>query len=124
MKHILTGLTAAAFVAVLAMPAFAKTETVTGQLVDTACYSKDKANTGNEHKGMGATCAQDCAKKGTPVALLTSDGKVYQVTGGLAANNNAKLVPHMSHTMEITGDVTEKDGKMMITANDIKMIKK
>lgn len=124
MKHILTGLTAAAFVAVLAMPVFAKTETVTGQLVDTACYSKDKANTGNEHKGMGATCAQDCAKKGTPVALLTSDGKVYQVTGGLAANNNAKLVPHMSHTMEITGDVTEKDGKMMITANDIKMIKK
>ncbi len=124
MKHILTGLTAAAFVAVLAMPVFAKTGTVTGQLVDTACYSKDKANTGNEHKGMGATCAQDCAKKGTPVALLTSDGKVYQVTGGLAANNNAKLVPHMSHTMEITGDVTEKDGKMMITANDIKMIKK
>lgn len=124
MKHILTGLTAAAFVAVLAMPAFAKTETVTGQLVDTACYSKDKANTGNEHKGMGATCAQDCAKKGTPVALLTSDGKVYQVTGGLAADNNAKLVPHMSHTMEITGDVTEKDGKTMIAANDIKMIKK
>src|ERR1700730_5959769 len=98
MKHILTGLTTAAFVTVLAMPAFAKTETVTGQLVDTACYSKDQANTGNEHKGMGATCAQDCAKKGTPVALLTSDGKVYQVTGDLAADKNAKLVPHMAHT--------------------------
>lgn len=124
MKPIWTGVTAVALLAILAMPAFANTETVTGQLVDTACYSKDKANTGNEHKGMGATCAQDCAKKGTPVALLTSDGKLYQVGGGLAASNNAKLVPHMSHTVEITGDVTEKDGKTMIAANDVKMIKK
>jgi hypothetical protein len=124
MKYIFSGVTVAALVILVALPAFAKTETLTGRLVDTACYSKDHANTGNAHKGMPDTCAQDCAKKGTPVALLTDDGKVYQVTGALAANNNAKLVPHMSHVMEITGDVTEKDGKMMIAANDIKMIKK
>jgi hypothetical protein len=30
---------------------------------------------------------------GRPVALLTSDGKVYSVTGDLAADKNAKLVP-------------------------------
>jgi hypothetical protein len=59
---------------------------------------------------------------GRPVALLTSDGKVYSVTGDLAADKNAKLVPHMSHKVELTGDVTEKDGKMMIAATTLKMI--
>ncbi len=107
------GLTAALFVVSLAAPVFAKTETVKGELVDQACYMKDKKNVGASHK----ECADTCAKKGQPVALLTADGKVYQVTGGLAAENNAKLVPHMSHTVEITGDVSEKDGKLMIAAD-------
>ena len=35
------------------------------------------------------------------------DGKVYQITGELAANMNEKIVPHVAHTVEITGDVTE-----------------
>ena len=38
--------------------------------------------------------------------------------------NNAKLVAHVSHTVEVTGDVSEKDGKMMIAADSLKMIKK
>jgi len=48
-------------------------------------------------KGDTKDCAIACAKMGRPVALLTSDGKVYSVTGDLAADKNAKLVPHMSH---------------------------
>jgi hypothetical protein len=71
---------------------------------------------------MPETCAQDCAKKGSPVALVTTDGKVYMVTGDVAANSNAKLVPHMSHVMELTGDVTESGGKTTIAATDLKMI--
>jgi hypothetical protein len=65
-----------------------------------------------------------CAKKGQPLALLTSDGKVYTIAGDLAANNNAKLIPHISHTVEITGDTMDMSGKMMITAADLKMISK
>jgi hypothetical protein len=124
MRKFAAGLSAALFVATLAAPAFAKTETITGRLVDLACYTKDNANVPNAHKGMGETCAQDCAKKGLPSALVTDDGKVYQITGDLAANNNAKIVPHMSHKMQLTGDVTEKGGKMMIAATDLKMLGK
>jgi hypothetical protein len=113
MRRIAAGLTAVAFVLSLGAPAFAKTETVKGELVDQNCYTKDKKNAGASHK----ECADTCAKKGQPVAIVTADGKVYQVTGGLAAENNAKLVPHMTHTVEITGDVTEKDGKMTIAAD-------
>src|SRR5919197_4568377 len=120
MRQAAAGLTSALFVVSLAAPAFATTETIKGELVDQACYMKDKKNVGASHK----ECADTCAKKGQPVALLTADGKVYQVTGALAAEKNAKLVPHMSHTVEITGDVTEKDGKWMIAADagSLKMI--
>ena len=44
-------------------------------------------------------CAISCAKKGRPMALLTSDGKVYTIAGDLAASNNEKLVSHISHTV-------------------------
>ena len=122
MRRISAGLTVAACVAALAAPAFARTETVKGELVDQACYMKDKKNVGASHK----ECAETCAKKGQPVAIVTADGKVYQVTGALAADNNAKLVPHLTHTVEITGDVSEKDGKMMIAgdAGALKMVSK
>lgn len=121
MRKLFAGLTAAAFVLALGAPAFAKTETIKGELVDQGCYTKDHAkNVGASHQ----ECAQTCAKKGLPVALVTDAGKVYTVTGDLAANSNAKLVAHMSHTVELTGDVTEKDGKMTIAAADLKMVKK
>ena len=61
--------------------------------------------------------------KSSLLGLLTGDGKVYQITGGLAANKNAKLVPHMSHAVKITGDVSEKDGVATIAANDLEMVK-
>lgn len=124
MRNTFTGIAAAAFVLALVVPAFAATETVKGQVVDQTCYSKDKANNGKDHKMPQdvTDCAIDCAKKGAPLALLTADGKLYQITGGLAAEKNAKLVPHVSHTVEITGEVTEKDGKKMIASDTLKML--
>ena len=127
MRDVFVGLTVAAFVVALGTPALAATQTVTGQLIDESCYKMDKSNTGIDHKmpkGDTKDCAIACAKGGRPVALVTSDGKVYTVTGDLAAEKNAKLVPHLSHTVALTGDVTEKDGKAMIAAANLKMISK
>src|SRR5262245_10912593 len=125
MKKLFALLSAAAIVVGFSLPALAATETITGKLIDKSCYDHDKTATGNDHKMGGkdvAGCAAICAKKGQPVALLTSDGKVYTVKGGLAADNNAKLVAHMSHTVSITGDVTTTDGAMTVTASELKMI--
>lgn len=110
------GLLMAAVMLVNGAPAFAKSMTVTGKLVDEGCGLKPAA-------GMPADCQTECAKRGEPVALLTADGKVYRVGGGLAANNNAKLIAHMGHTVEITGDVVEKDGKQLLSADALKMAK-
>ena len=79
----------------LSAPVFAAPQTISGRLVDETCYKMNKVNTGVAHKMPADTpgCAVTCAKMGLPIALLTDDGKVYNVTGDLAANNNAKLVP-------------------------------
>jgi hypothetical protein len=125
MRKMLGGLIVAAFVFALGSPAFAKTETVKGQIVDQACYTMDKSNTGVDHKmpkGDTKDCALACAKAGRPMAILTSDGKLYELGGGLAAEKNAKIIPHISHTVEVTGEVTEKDGKLVIVADALKMI--
>ncbi len=127
MRKMFAALMAAAFViAFMNAPALARTETVKGKIVDEACYSMDKANNaGKDHKmpkGDTADCAAACAKAGRPMAILTDDGKVYELSGGLAADKNAKIIPHITHTVEVTGDVTEKDGKMLIAADSLKMI--
>ena len=107
-----------------AVPVSAKMETVTGQVIDLYCYSRNKQDTGMDHRD-GRECAWACIKwEGQPVGLLTADGKVYQLTGAIVAGNNAKVAPHLTHTVTVTGDVTEKDGMMMIAASDLTMVKK
>ena len=125
MHKLFAGVVAAACVIGLGGTAFAKTETITGQIVDSACYKMDKTNTGADHKmpkGPAKDCAVECAKNGNTMALLTSDGKLYELAGGLAANKNEKIVPHVGHTVEVTGDVMDHDGSMMIMADTLKMI--
>jgi hypothetical protein len=127
MKTMSVAFTVAAFVMALGAPAFAKTETIKGQIVDESCYKMDKSNTGVDHKmpkGDTKDCATGCAKAGRPMAILTADGKVYELAGGLAADKNAKIIAHVGHTVEVTGDVMDHGDKMMITADTLKMISK
>ncbi len=67
--------------ALMALPAFAadppaqktpKQVTVTGEIVDLACYL-DHGARGMKHQ----QCALTCLKNGEPMGLLTSEGKVY-----------------------------------------------
>jgi hypothetical protein len=104
-------------------PVMAKTETVTGQVVDLYCYNVEtKANAGMDHT-QGRACAYACAKwEGQPVGLVTADGKVYQLAGALVANSNAKIVPHLTHTVTVTGDVSDKNGIMVLSATDVSMV--
>jgi len=66
-------LAGAALFAWLAAPALAA-DTVTGEVVDLACYLP------HPESGKGAShrkCAETCAKKGLPIGLLTDDKQVY-----------------------------------------------
>ena len=122
MRRMLWAATVLAFVVALGAPAFAETKTVKGEIIDIQCYTKKDANVGEAHKNCGTTCA----KKGAALGVLaTENGKpvVYTITGDYTANNNEKLVPHFAHMVEVTGEVTEKDGKKTIAVKDLKMQK-
>ena len=98
----------------------AQTRTITGQVVCLVCYARNHANTGADHDD-GRMCAQACIKwEGNPAGVLTGEGKVYQLAGGVVANNNAKVLPFIGRKVSVTGEVYEKDGMTMIRAAEIK----
>jgi hypothetical protein len=121
----LVGVLAVGGVVAWIAPASATPATVTGQVVDLVCYARNKANTGLDHE-EGRACAMACVKwEGNPVGVVTADGRVYQLTGDITANNNTKVAPLLAKTVTVTGDVSEKDGMTMLSANatDVKVIK-
>ena len=117
MRKIFALVAGAAFVAALASPLFAQATKVTGEVVDVACATKKApGGKGDDHAG----CAMACAKKGMPVGIMTADA-IYAVTGDYAADNNAKLLEFVAKKVEVTGTVTETDGKKSIAVTSIKL---
>jgi len=102
-----------------AAPAFARSETVTGEVISLSCYFQNKANVGQ----AGLLCAIATVKwEANPAGVLTADGKVYQLAGGLVANNNAKVVPLLGHIVTVTGDVSVKHGMPVISADQAVLV--
>lgn len=48
-------------------------DTISGEVVDLACYLHDPSMKGASHR----KCAETCAKKKIPMGILTDDGKVF-----------------------------------------------
>jgi len=75
---------------------------VTGQLVDRACYLTRGADTpGSGH----AKCTLLCAQKGHRLALVTATGDLYVIVGAATQDNNAKLIPFVNKTIVMTGNI-------------------
>lgn len=117
MRKMFAVVAAAAFVAGTSL--FAADTTVKGEVVDVACQvKKAPGGQGEAHKG----CAEACAKKGAAMGILTADA-VYEIQGDYAANKNEKLLPFVATQVEATGQVSEKDGKKIITVSSMKAAK-
>ncbi len=97
MTMVLSGLVGASF-APTGWTEDSQKGTITGELVDTACYLKMDA------KGMGhQKCAMKCAKSGIPVGVLDEkSGKVYTIAVAAGA-----LADSMAMTARVTGDIFE-----------------
>ncbi len=100
----------------LALPAFAGEKvTKTGEVIDSACYISKGAK-GEGHRG----CAQKCADKGIPLALL-EDG-TDQVIWLLSADHssaNAQLKPYADQKVKITGEMSERAGEKLLVIDKI-----
>jgi hypothetical protein len=114
MRRMVLGLAFGAFV-VASLPLSAEVKTLKGEVVDQACFLKDKSNKGADH----ADCTESCLKKGKPAALVTEDGTVYTFTGKFADDKNAKLVPFASKMVEVKGEVADKGGAKTINAESV-----
>jgi hypothetical protein len=92
---------------------------VTGEVIDIACYFDDGA-TGPEH----ATCARACIASGLPVGLKTKNGKIYVLIGKLVSPSaepgakheslNAQLAPLAAKIVTITGTVARKENMNVV----------
>ena len=116
MRKLLASLAAVAVVGFLGVSLRADSATVKGEVIDVMCHMKKASNVGADH----ADCALSCAKRGAALAILSSDGTVYTITGDYAANNNAKLLDFVAKDVEATGTVADKDGKKTIEVTSMK----
>jgi len=92
--------------------------TMTGEIVDMACYSA--------HDGKGAkhaACAKECVLGGAPIGLLTENGTVYLL---LENHSKAKAKkPYIeargkvAETVTITGDMYKRGGLNAIVVNTV-----
>ncbi len=98
----------------------AKETTVNGEVVEVSCYLAhgDKGK-GDDHK----SCAEACAKNGSPLGILTKEGKLYVsvLPDDHSTGPNAKLMDHIAHQVKATGIVRTKGGVNGIMITNVEM---
>jgi hypothetical protein len=93
-----------------------KTETVKGYVIDSAC-----AFTKSLDKPISPDCARACAKAGSPLAILTSDGTIYWPIAGTtpSSGQNDKLFPFAGEQVTASGKVFERKGSKAMVIDKI-----
>ena len=81
--------------------------TVTGTVIDVSCKF-GQGLTGDSHR----MCAQVCADKGIPLAILTSDGELYVPTSAAMPGDgqNERLKEFAEQQVTVTGTVFPAGG--------------
>src|SRR5438094_10011261 len=87
--------------------------TVTGEVIDMACYL-DHGATGAKH----ADCAKTCIESGLPVGIKGKDGHTYLLIGEHKPMNK-ELAQYAAKTITVKGKVVERDGIHMIENAEI-----
>jgi hypothetical protein len=91
-------------------------KTVTGEILDMKCYMAS-----GEHGDGHKDCAASCVKGGSPMGILTDDGKVYlliESSKNSDAYNNAKKFA--GEKVTLTGTVSEKNGVQALIVTEVK----
>jgi hypothetical protein len=112
------GLAAVTLVA-LVLPAAAADQkiSVTGEVIDSACYIKMGAR-GESHR----ECAQKCGDAGIPLAILEdgSNKVVWLASENDAETPNKTLRPFAGRKVTITGSWAERGGAKLLIVQSVK----
>jgi hypothetical protein len=100
----------------LAFAAEGKPATVNGYVLDSAC-----AFTKSLDKPISRDCATACAKAGSPLVILTSDGTVYWpiAESTPATEQNSKLLPFAGQKVTAKGKVFERGGSHAVVIENL-----
>ena len=126
MKRFVASLGALAVVAIM-LPAAASAQmpeppegeaaTITGTVIDLSCKFRHNL-TGNDHR----MCAQVCADRGIPLAILGNDGTLYMpVSAGMPGDDqNARLKEFAEQEVRVSGTVFEAGGAKAIEIESVR----
>lgn len=78
--------------------------TLTGEVLDLACYLDHGA-----HGAKHADCAKTCISSGLPVGLKSADGTVYLLIGDHKPANDV-LAQYAAKTITVKGKLVTRDG--------------
>lgn len=90
--------------------------TLRGYVIDSAC-----AFTKGLKKPVSPDCAVACARAGSPLVILASDGVIYWPISDAAPakGQNSRLMPFAGKRVTVSGDVYEKGGSEAIAIKAI-----
>jgi hypothetical protein len=97
-------------------------ETATGHAVSVKGYVRDAECPLRYKQSMKpkGSCAMDCVKKGSPIALITKQGELFIAVDPTPEKDVRPLVmPHFGKYVEVTGDILERGGMRAITVKTI-----
>ncbi len=125
-KRMITGLGVAAVLA-LALPSLAQAQmmgnapegkeaTIYGTVIDVSCKFRHGL-AGADHR----MCAQVCADRGVPLAILTNDGKLYvPVSAGMPGGNESESLKEFAEQqVTVKGTVFDAGGAKAIQIESI-----
>ena len=98
----------------------AKTETVQGYVLDSAC-----AFTKGLDKPISRDCALACAKAGSPLVILAANGTIYWPIADTtpSSGQNDKLLPFAGQKVSASGKVFERGGSRAFVIEKIEAAK-
>ncbi len=92
---------------------------IRGLVRDIACPVENHASTARQ---FNRQCALDCAKRGSPLAILTDDGTMYMTISESMPDQDQheKLMPFVGKYVEASGTVYERNGLHALVIKQIK----
>ena len=89
--------------------------TVTGEVVDLACYIKMGAM-GSGHK----ECATECANAGIPLGIVDAKGEIYLPAAKEDKKGaNAELLPFVAEKVTVKGKLFHKGGQRLLAIESV-----
>lgn len=96
-----------------------KPQTIHGLVRDIACPIQNYESTSRK---FNRECALQCARRGSPLAILTDDGTMYLPISASMPDEDQrpKLMPFIAKYVSVTGEVYERNGLRVIVIREIK----